>query len=442
MNQLYAPLLWVLCAIPLHAQIYADIAVTQGENDLGTIRIRLEHEKTPRTVANFIGLATGELPWIDPVTGKVQRNKPYYDGLIFHRLIHSFVIQGGDPTGTGTSGPGYVFQDEFDPSLRHSGRYLLSMANSGVYTNGSQFFITFAPAPNLDDKHSIFGEVINDATFPNGKALVDRFTSPASFPTGAGDRPTTDIVMASVTISGPDLASFDVTDPALYIPTFEPVKNVQMQHDAENNTFSLAWDTLIARDYPIHYGNTLPEMNKVGSTFSMVEENNSSVLITGLATQKTGFARIPTAINYENSPLAPSADELQADGAMLALTWSAGTLTLTFDGAGSAAWEFNDGAAEPLTGTLDSLSITQSGNFIIPVEGETYTGSGATFARTRSLRQLTAYLPAGVSLSSAEITAIQPALSFHALNSGYFDGPVNSAFSTLFRGTFTFTPAP
>lgn len=432
---------FLLFSAPVQAQIYADIAVGQGENSLGTIRIRLEHQKTPRTVANFIGLATGKFPWIDPETGKVQTNTPYYDGLIFHRLIHNFVIQGGDPTGTGSNGPGYVFQDEFDPTLRHSGRYLLSMANSGTYTNGSQFFITFAAAPNLDNKHSIFGEVINDDAFPNSRALVDSFTNSTSFPTNSQDRPTADIIMETVTLSGPDLAGFDLSDATLRLPTFEDVKNVKMKYvpafEGADNAFHLVWDHQIARDYPIFYGNELENLARVGSTFAMSDDLSSETLITGLATQAKGFAKLPTAINYSNLPEAPDLENLTADGAQLEFTWEEGTLILIFDGSGSATWTFADGAE---SGSLTSLSVTQNNSFLIPLEGEQYTTSGNTLARSRSLRQLTAFLDRPV--GTAEITAIQPTISFHENFNGYFDGPVNSNGSTTFRGPFVFTPAP
>jgi len=428
-----------LCLAPVHAQIYADIAVSQGGNDLGTVRIRLEHQKAPRTVANFIGLATGLRSWIEPATGRVKTNTPFYDGLIFHRLIHNFVIQGGDPTGTGSSGPGYIFQDEFDPTLRHTGRYLLSMANSGVYTNGSQFFITFRDAANLDDKHSIFGEVIDDAAFPGSRALVDSFTDSTAFPTGAGDRPVVDIVMDSITISGPDYAAFDIDDPGLLLPTFEPVENLRMEHVVSSDEFNLRWDVKVARDYPVFYSDDLVTFMRRGSTFSMVDESSSPVGITGLALGPKGFAKIPIAINYENSPTSPLPADFTAAGAVLELTWGDGTLEMVFDGAGSASWTFDDGSAVS-SGSLASLNIETASPGIILEDGETYTTGDLTVASARSLRQFTAFL--GSSVGTAAITAIQPMLSFHAPFSGYFDGAVNSTGSTIFRGTFIFTPAP
>jgi len=125
----------------------------------GNFTARLFDAETPNTVANFAALAGGTKEWTDPRTGKKVR-QPYYNGTIFHRVIAGFMIQGGDPLGVGTGGPGYTFADEFHPKLRHSKAGLLSMANRGPNTNGGQFFITLAETPWLDNKHTVFGEII------------------------------------------------------------------------------------------------------------------------------------------------------------------------------------------------------------------------------------------------------------------------------------------
>jgi peptidyl-prolyl cis-trans isomerase A (cyclophilin A) len=157
----------------------------------GNFTIRLFDKEAPKTVENFIGLAEGTKEWADPRSGQ-KTKKPYYDGLIFHRVIDGFMIQGGDPLGQGTGGPGYRFADEFNPKLRHSKAGILSMANSGPNTNGGQFFITLGPTPHLDDRHSIFGEVTSgmDVVKKIGSTQVDKKTA----------KPLKDVVMKSVKI--------------------------------------------------------------------------------------------------------------------------------------------------------------------------------------------------------------------------------------------------
>jgi len=168
----------------------------------GDIRLELFPNHAPTTVANFTGLATGTKSWTHPETG-AETNAPLYDGVIFHRVIAGFMIQGGDPLGRGTGGPGYDFDDEIHPELTFSEPYLLAMANAGKRlnpitgkvggTNGSQFFITVVPTPHLNGKHTIFGKVADEAS----KAVVDAI---ATTPTGHMDRPRTDVVISSVTI--------------------------------------------------------------------------------------------------------------------------------------------------------------------------------------------------------------------------------------------------
>jgi peptidyl-prolyl cis-trans isomerase A (cyclophilin A) len=156
----------------------------------GAFTIRLFDEQAPNTVANFVGLAEGTKEFTDPKTGQ-KTKRPFYNGLVFHRVIEGFMIQGGDPLGTGTGGPGYKFGDEFHPQLRHSKAGILSMANAGPGTNGSQFFITLAATPWLDNRHSVFGEVVDG---------MDVISKIGSTPTRPGDRPATPITIETVEI--------------------------------------------------------------------------------------------------------------------------------------------------------------------------------------------------------------------------------------------------
>jgi peptidyl-prolyl cis-trans isomerase A (cyclophilin A) len=155
----------------------------------GNFKIRLFDQETPNTVANFVGLAEGTKEFTDPKTGQ-KSTRPFYDGLVFHRVIADFMIQGGCPLGTGTGGPGYRFADEFNPTLRHNKPGILSMANSGPGTNGSQFFITLVPTTWLDNKHTVFGEVVE------GMNVVEKIGKTAT----RSDRPVTPIVIQSVAI--------------------------------------------------------------------------------------------------------------------------------------------------------------------------------------------------------------------------------------------------
>lgn len=165
--------------------LYAQFVTSEG-----TFTVRLFDQEVPKTVENFVGLAEGTKQWKDPRTNQFV-TRPYYDGVIFHRVIDGFMIQGGDPLGQGIGGPGYTFADEFHPKLRHDKPGILSMANHGPNTNGGQFFITLAPTPHLDDRHSVFGEVVD------GMDVVRKI---GSAPTGDRDRPVKDIVIRTITI--------------------------------------------------------------------------------------------------------------------------------------------------------------------------------------------------------------------------------------------------
>ena len=172
--------------VPGSGQLYARLVTS-----MGTMVARLEEQRAPDTVKNFVGLATGTQTFRDPKTGQEMSGVPFYDGTIFHRVIPDFMIQGGDRLGQGTGNPGYKFKDEFHPELRHTGPGILSMANSGPSSNGSQFFICEKATPWLDNKHSVFGQVIVNAE------LIPKITRT---PTGPRDKPITDVVLQKVEI--------------------------------------------------------------------------------------------------------------------------------------------------------------------------------------------------------------------------------------------------
>lgn len=158
------------------------------KTSVGDITVKLFEAEAPRTVANFVALATGQVEWTDPKSGQ-KTNRPLYSGTIFHRVIPDFMIQGGDPTGTGRGGPGWRFGDEIHPSLRHDRPGVLSMANAGPNTNGSQFFLCEVPTPWLDGKHAVFGHVIA------GQELISQITHS---PRDAQDRPRTQITLNEI----------------------------------------------------------------------------------------------------------------------------------------------------------------------------------------------------------------------------------------------------
>lgn len=181
-----------------YGSTYATLHTNRGD-----IRIQLMPFHAPKTVANFTGLAAGTKDYTTK-NASGTKSGPFYDGAIFHRVIDGFMIQGGDPTGTGSGGPGYQFDDEFHGELAFDRPYLLAMANAGPGTNGSQFFVTVGKVPHLNRKHTIFGEVADQAS----RDVVDAIGATA---TGPGDRPAEDVVINSITVEDGDSGSAEVT---------------------------------------------------------------------------------------------------------------------------------------------------------------------------------------------------------------------------------------
>jgi peptidyl-prolyl cis-trans isomerase A (cyclophilin A) len=161
------------------------------DTSMGSFTVRLFEDIAPNTVANFVGLSTGQQPWTDPQTGQAGEG-PLYKGIIFHRVIENFMLQGGDPTGTGRGGPGYAFDDECSPVATHDGPGKLSMANRGPGTNGCQFFVTLRATPHLDGKHTVFGEVIDGMDVVNAIGVTQ---------TDRNDRPTTPVTINGISVA-------------------------------------------------------------------------------------------------------------------------------------------------------------------------------------------------------------------------------------------------
>jgi peptidyl-prolyl cis-trans isomerase A (cyclophilin A) len=355
-------LLLLLFPAALHAQIYADFTVSSGGSPLGTFRVLLEHEKAPRTCASFIGLASGKRPWIDVTNGAVRTNKPYYNGLTFHRLIHSFVIQGGSPNGQGTDGPGYTILDEYHPDLRHSSDYVLSMAKSSFpNTGGSQFFITLAATPSLDDKHSVFGKVIS------GTAIIDGFKNPALFPTGAGDKPLTPIVMDSVVISGPGYAGFDLNSSALRLPHVSGT-DLSITRNAAASSMNAIFNRKTKTEYFAYGSPNLSAWSQLGIILSMDAENAFQLNVES-RTEPSYFLKMAP-VDYGQIPDAPP--DLNSSGKTLRIIFAPGDfLEISPNGTGGGTWVDTDNRS----GTLTQTSWTDSA----PANGAFPVGSSSAF---------------------------------------------------------------
>ena len=402
-------LLTAVMAGNVRAQIYADFTVshTSLPGGQGVFRARLDYDKAPRTCANFIGLATGQRPWLDTSIGKVVTGKNYYDGLTFHRLDHDFIIQGGDPKGNGSGGPGYVFQDEFEPTLRHAQKYVLSMANSGICTNGSQFFIMLvdnhAAASSLDDKHSVFAEVIT------GTSTIDAFTDSVNFPT-TNETPNTPITITSVDIVGPSLAGFDVNAASLLLPTVNGV-DTKIAYDPDTDVYQMTWDRKPQAEYFSALSTNLSTWVFVGSPYVLSLESVADwdYSITGVNEAKF-FSRV-TEVDYTLLPNAPS--DMASNGKELEVFFGVGdSVTLTFDGAGGGTWVASDSSSGTLSNVTWGDATPTSGVFLSSV-------SQAKFISRGNL-EVTFDTAAG----PEKWVSLDVTLSYHTATSGWTSGGV------------------
>lgn len=426
-------------SLPLQAGVYADFSLSRGGEALGTVTVRLFHERAPRVCANFIGLATGDRPWLDPRTNRVREGVPFYDGLIFHRLVHDFVIQGGDPLGTGAGGPGYVFQDQFHPELRHDGPYLLSMAHAGAHTNGSQFFITLDAAPFLDDLHSVFGEVIE------GRGIIDGFADPEIHPVDDNNRPLAPIVMESVVVRGAELEAFTAEHAEAGLPRWERVikKITHRSEESEEgdmvSALRLHWHRRAQWDYPVLGSQDLEEWLMLGHGLSVDDDPDFSTEVTNVFIDdpERGLAAFPAffqvlGLDYSHLPAVPQS--VIQPGTEIRLFLEEGTVRLHFTGEEEGAWSFApaDGSAES-SGEMDEFS--QDPDSAVPESGF-FIGGESTLATLLARRTVTVFFDEPV--GPRGWTAIQPTFSFHEEGKGWFDGPVNAEnpANLPFRGRF------
>ncbi|MCC5839828.1 MAG: peptidylprolyl isomerase [Opitutales bacterium] len=424
----------------LRAEIFADFALSRDGEPLGSFRVKLFHEKAPRPVANFVGLATGDLPWLDPRTSRVRNATPFYDGTIFHRLIHDFMIQGGDPLGTGSGGPGYVFQDQFHPDLRHDGRYMLSMAHAGPHTNGSQFFITLEDASHLDDYHSVFGEVID------GREVIDAFTDTETFPANQQNRPLEPIVLESVTLSGSALADFRADLHQHGLPRIGGVNpTITSKETAESGNgrrLHLAWPREAFTDYLLLGSRDLDEWQTLGFGMSVDAEEDFGTDVSNIFSDSpTVFFRL-FGVDYNHLPVIPVA--VLASGTRIELSVMDGLLTIEIGSGVSGTWTFVDSEGTSTNGTVvnfwedqnDSERFLESSGFYVDQR---------TLARLLPVRRVTFIFGEGEEAGSLRLTAIQPVLSFHEATNGWFNGLVNSNSPgnlPPFRGSFAIEFAP
>ncbi len=276
--------------------IYATFAVSRGGTPVGEIRCRLEHEKVPRTVANFVGLAEGSRAWVDFQRAGLSR-KPFYDGLVFHRVVVQRdpntqeilfdIVQSGSPKGDGSDGPGYTFKDEFDSSLRHDAPGgVLSMANSGLNSNGSQFFITRVATPHLDDVHSVFGHTVDQSDL-DALALVQQ-----------GD--TIDSVI--ITRNGAAAQAFDVN--AHGLPS---VENASAAIARINGGFELNYQQTVSAEYFVfHTGDFQTWSMTGGEEFYFNAPTQTPLDVTSLTTGESKRFFSATKVQYPGTLLTPA----------------------------------------------------------------------------------------------------------------------------------------
>jgi cyclophilin family peptidyl-prolyl cis-trans isomerase len=314
--------------------IYADFTTS-----MGSYTCKLHYDRAPKTVANFIALATGDRAWLDLANGAARRT-PFYDSLTFHRVVSGFVIQGGSRKGDGTDGPGYTFQDEFEPTLKHNKAGILSMANSGPNSNGSQFFVTLSATPHLDDVHSVFGEVTD------GLPVVQAI---GNVPVDTNSKPLTPIVMQSVVIRrvGAAAQAFNVS--AQGLPSVGGAGPIFARSGASS---VLQFPRSIYSEYVLFDSSDLAAWTRVKIGLYVAPPPSSDLDVTSSAVGSSHFYRVAQ-VAYPGPLFTPPS----LFGSTMQLTFTSGTtgtLTLSFNNSGGGTT-----TAGANTGTITSYTWAQ-----------------------------------------------------------------------------------
>ncbi len=326
---------------------YADGIYAEFTTSMGSYTCRLEYALAPRAVANFIGLATGEHSWLDLASGQVK-NSPFYNGTTFHRVIAGFMNQGGSPNGQGTDGPGYQFVDEFTPSLRHDGFGVLSMANSGPDSNGSQYFITVSAQPQLNDVHTVFGRLYGGS---NVVYAINHVT------TGANDKPLTNVIVQSVIIRriGALAQAFDIHAQNLPVVTNLAVTIVRMGANV-----SLSFGNRLYADNRLYASSNLTQWT--GAELGIETAAPFSNAVSRSASAPREFYRMAQ-VQYSSTTFAPRT--LFSRTLTLNFNQGLGTITVIFNSSGGGS--YTDSLGPP--GTVTSYTWRQQPfrGFLAPI---------------------------------------------------------------------------
>jgi peptidyl-prolyl cis-trans isomerase A (cyclophilin A) len=319
------------CCAPSPVTAQTDGLYAEFNTSMGSFTCRLEYATSPKAVANFIGLATGERAWLDLPSGLVKTN-PFYNGLTFHRVIAGFMNQSGSPNGQGTDGAGYTFRDEFSPTLRHDGFGVLSMANSGPDSNGSQFFITAGPTGWLDDKHTVFGRLTG------GSNVVYAINNVA---TDANSKPLTNVVIHTVNIRRVGIAaqSFD-----LHAQGLPNVIHPATQISKQSTNVAITFSNLLYADNRLYSSSNLTQWT--GAQLGIETSGPVSNSVTRSASAPAQFFRLAQ-IQYPSSTFAPK--HLWGRTLTLRFNGGYGTNVIAFNSSGGGTYNWSIGFSGSVT---------------------------------------------------------------------------------------------